>query len=64
MYRGVVRASMVYEQLPLHDVFRKLNDNTMPGIMDRRGGALPYVFLLERGDETERAPTLGALSLI
>lgn len=52
MYRGVVSATMIYDQLPVHDVFRKLNDNAVLGIMDRRGDALPYFFVLERDDDS------------
>ena len=52
LYRGMVSATMIYDQLPIHDVFRKLNDDTMLGIMDRRGDTLPYFFILERDDDS------------
>lgn len=36
-YRGKVSATMVYDHLPIHDVFRKVDDDTVLGIMDLRG---------------------------
>ncbi|MEO0561090.1 MAG: DUF4334 domain-containing protein [Chloroflexota bacterium] len=49
-YRGVVSATMIYDALPINDVFRKLNEGTVLGIMDRRDDTEPYFFLLERDD--------------
>ena len=49
-YRGVDTATMVYDQLPINDVFRKLDDDTALGAMDLRGSAKPYFFVLRRDD--------------
>jgi len=46
-YRGVVSATMCYDALPIHDVFRRIDERTVLGVMDVRG-IPPYVFLLER----------------
>lgn len=47
-YRGVDTATMVYDQLPINDVFRKLNDDAVIGAMDLRGSRRPYFFVLRR----------------
>ncbi|WP_280468097.1 DUF4334 domain-containing protein [Nocardia cyriacigeorgica] len=47
-YRGVVSAAMVYDHLPIIDHFRRLDEDTLLGVMDMRGLAEPYFFLLER----------------
>lgn len=47
-YRGVVTAAMCYDQLPIHDVFRKVDENTVLGAMDLRGIDEPGVFFLRR----------------
>jgi len=48
-YRGVDTAAMVYDQLPIIDVFRKLSDDTVIGAMDVRGSEdRPYFFVLQR----------------
>jgi hypothetical protein len=47
-YRGVDTATMVYDQLPVNDVFRKLDDRTVIGAMDLRGSKKPYFFVLTR----------------
>ena len=39
---------MVYDQLPINDVFRKLTDDTVIGAMDLRGYRRPYFFVLRR----------------
>jgi hypothetical protein len=48
---------MVYDQLPINDVFRLLDDapgsETVMGAMDLRGSARPYFFVLRR-DESLR----------
>jgi hypothetical protein len=49
-YRGVDTATMVYDQLPIHDVFRKLDEDTVIGAMDLRGSRDPYFFTLTRDD--------------
>src|SRR5262249_50598523 len=47
-YRGVVTATMVYDKQPIHDVFRKIDENTVLGAMDLRGTPEPGVFFLRR----------------
>ncbi|KAA1426395.1 DUF4334 domain-containing protein [Nocardioides antri] len=46
-HRGVVTAAMVYDHLPIIDVFRRVDDDTLLGVMDLRG-APPYFFVLAR----------------
>ncbi len=47
-YRGVDSATMIYDQLPINDVFRELDDRTVLGAMDLRGIKTPYFFVLHR----------------
>ena len=47
-YRGVVTGTMSYDALPINDHFRKIDDNTLLGVMDLRGATAPFVFLLRR----------------
>jgi hypothetical protein len=47
-YRGVVSAALVYDDLPVLDVFRTVDDATVVGAMDARGMPEPYVFVLRR----------------
>jgi Domain of unknown function (DUF4334)/GXWXG protein len=47
-YRGVVSATMCYDALPINDVFRKVDDDTMLGAMDARGMESPFLFVLRR----------------
>ncbi|GAA4671568.1 DUF4334 domain-containing protein [Gordonia humi] len=47
-YRGTVSAAMVYDQLPIIDHFRRLDDDAVLGAMDLRDSPRPYFFLLER----------------
>ncbi|MCV7152157.1 DUF4334 domain-containing protein [Mycolicibacterium pyrenivorans] len=53
-YRGVDTATMIYDQLPINDVFRLLDDTagseTVLGAMDLRGIRAPYFFVLHRDD--------------
>jgi hypothetical protein len=49
-YRGVESATMIYDQLPINDVFHRLDDDTVLGAMDLRGSAAPYFFVLTRDD--------------
>jgi hypothetical protein len=44
--RGVVTATMIYDHLPIHDAFRRLDERTLLGFMDKRGEA-PFFFRLE-----------------
>ena len=47
-YRGVVSATMCYDALPIHDVFRRVDDDTVLGLMDMRGLERPFAFVLRR----------------
>lgn len=47
-YRGVDTATMIYDQLPINDVFRRLDDQTLLGAMDLRGVRAPYFFVLRQ----------------
>ena len=46
-HRGVSTAAMVYDHLPIIDVFRRVDADTLLGVMDLRGAA-PYFFILAR----------------
>lgn len=54
-YRGVDTATMIYDQLPINDVFRKLSDDAVIGAMDLRGSRQPYFFVLRRDDSLRLA---------
>ena len=45
-HRGKITAAMVYDQLPIIDVFRRVDDTTLLGLMDMRAVLLPYFFVL------------------
>jgi hypothetical protein len=47
-HRGVVTAGMVYDDLPIIDFFRRVDDDTLLGVMDYRAHPAPYFFVLER----------------
>jgi len=47
-YRGVVSATMIYEALPINDLFRRVDRDTVIGAMDMRGHAAPFLFVLRR----------------
>jgi hypothetical protein len=47
-YRGKVTATMIYDYLPINDSFRKVDDNTVLGIMDRKNSPQPFFFILKR----------------
>ena len=47
-YRGKVTATMVYDYLPINDSFRKIDENTVLGIMDYKSYPQPFFFILER----------------
>ncbi|WP_197380989.1 DUF4334 domain-containing protein [Mycolicibacterium mengxianglii] len=49
-YRGTDTATMIYDQLPINDVFRRLSDDAVIGAMDLRGSSRPYFFVLRRDD--------------
>ncbi len=47
-YRGVVTATMVYDRHPIFDHFRQVDEDTVLGVMDRKGDAMPLFFYLRR----------------
>lgn len=54
-YRGVVSAALVYDDLPVIDVFRALDDRTVLGAMDARGMDQPFLFSLARASTANAA---------
>jgi hypothetical protein len=46
-HRGSVTAAMIYDDLPIIDVFRRVDENTLLGLMDMRG-VPPFFFSLHR----------------
>ncbi|MEB3156573.1 MAG: DUF4334 domain-containing protein [Cyanobacteriota bacterium] len=51
LHRGQVTATMVYDALPILDVFRRLDARTLLGVMDAKGMEQPFFFLLrQEGD--------------
>ena len=48
LYRGKVSATMVYDALPIQDIFRRLDANTLLGVMDCKGMEQPFFFVLRR----------------
>lgn len=47
-YRGKTSATMIYDQLPANDVFRRVDANTVLGLMDMKDMSRPFFFLLRR----------------
>ena len=47
-HRGVRTAAMVYDGLPIIDVFRRVSDDVRVGAMDMRGLPSPFLFVLRR----------------
>lgn len=47
-YRDRLSATMIYDYLPIHDVFRKLDNNTVFGLMDWKAMSQPFFFILKR----------------
>lgn len=47
-YRGKVSATMVYDAKPINDVFRKIDDDNVLGLMDLKGMRKPFFFRLTR----------------
>lgn len=48
-YRGVLTATMIYDALPINDVFRRVDSGTLLGAMDLRGPLPPFMFTLRQG---------------
>jgi Domain of unknown function (DUF4334)/GXWXG protein len=47
-YRGKKSATMIYDSLPINDIFRKVDDRTALGLMDLKGMECPFFFVLQR----------------
>ena len=47
-YRGVSTATMSYDALPINDHFRRVEPDTLLGVMDLRGVEQPFFFVLRR----------------
>ncbi|MEU0540546.1 DUF4334 domain-containing protein [Nocardia sp. NPDC005978] len=47
-FRGKSSAAMIYDHLPIIDIFRKIDADTLLGVMDMRGMRDPYFFVLYR----------------
>ncbi|MFD4351067.1 DUF4334 domain-containing protein [Nocardia sp. NPDC058518] len=54
-HRGVVTTAMVYDHLPIIDVFRRVDDDTVLGLMDYRNFPEPYFFVLVRENASDSA---------
>ena len=48
LYRGKLSATMVYDTLPILDVFRRLDGDSLLGVMDCKGMGQPFFFVLRR----------------
>jgi GXWXG protein/Domain of unknown function (DUF4334) len=47
-HRGKLSATMIYDYLPINDVFRKVDENTVLGLMDYKSVPQPFFFTLNR----------------
>lgn len=48
VYRDLPTATMIYDKHPIFDHFRRLTDELVIGVMDRKGEASPLFFYLQR----------------
>lgn len=47
-HRGRDSAAMLYDHLPVVDVFRRIDDERVLGVMDMRAMRMPFFFVLQR----------------
>ena len=47
-HRGKLSATMIYDHLPINDAFRRVDDNTVFGLMDYKECEQPFFFTLRR----------------
>ena len=47
-HRGMATATMVYDRHPVFDHFRRVDERTVLGLMDRKGEDAPLIFFLRR----------------
>ena len=52
-YRSRATATMCYDEKAILDHFAKIDENRVMGIMDLKGVAKPYIFILERDDDSD-----------
>ena len=52
-YRNRTTATMCYDEKAILDHFAKIDENRVMGIMDLKGVAEPYIFILERDDDSD-----------
>ncbi len=50
LHRGQLTATMIYDRLPILDVFRRVDAHTLLGLMDAKGMERPFFFRLRRAD--------------
>jgi hypothetical protein len=57
-HRGVATATIVYDTVPIHDVLRRMDADTLLGLMDLKGLPQPLFFVLRRdcGDSAGHGP--------
>lgn len=53
-FRGRLSASMIYDDVPIVDVFRRVDADTVLGLMDMKGLERPFFFVLRRGASSLR----------
>ena len=58
VHRGVTTATMSYDALPVDDVFRAVDDDTLVGLMEARGMGRPFFFVLRRTVRDDGQDTL------
>ena len=59
-FRGVVTATMIYDCLPIQDMFRAVACDALLGVMDLRGMAQPFFFVLRRESGWSPRPARGS----
>jgi len=47
-HRGKLSATMIYDYMPINDVFRQVDKNTVLGLMDLKDMPQPFFFVLNR----------------
>lgn len=52
-HRGVITTCMIYDSLPIIDIFRKIDEDTVLGIMDLRNNAPSFCFILTRDKSSD-----------
>ncbi len=55
-HRGTATAAMLYDQRPICDVFRRVDGDTVLGLMDMKGMDRPYFFTLTRDEGITPSP--------